>query len=341
MPANLVITGGRVRTMDPARPLATSVAFRGGDAVAADLLAAMEAEDDLALRVFLHQFVYPTTSDDAFAAILAAGTKAGKESGRRWRADGVKFMIDGVIDTGTAWLDEPDLQGAGVEPMWPDVQRFRSRVAQAHAAGFSVATHAIGDRGVRETLDAYAGLPGGPQGRCRVEHIEMVPDATLKRFAAESVVASVQPSHVRWLKPDLSDPWSRRLDVPRCSHAFRSGDIVASGALTVLGSDWPVAPFDPRQGFFAAEARRAHDVDNERPIGASASMSGEQALAGYTRNSALATGEGDRAGLIREGYRADLVLWAEDPSQVAVRDVVQLPVLLTVVDGVAVFRGER
>jgi hypothetical protein len=52
----------------------------------------------------------------------------------------------------------------------------------------------------------------------------------------------MQPIHLRWLKPDLSDPWSKRLDHERCSHAMRSGDLSAAGALVVLGSDWPVAP---------------------------------------------------------------------------------------------------
>jgi predicted amidohydrolase YtcJ len=65
-------------------------------------------------------------------------------------------MLDGVIDTGTAWLDEPDAMGAGQDPMWPDPARYAHRVGQFHAAGFRVATHAIGDRAVREVLDAVA-----------------------------------------------------------------------------------------------------------------------------------------------------------------------------------------
>ena len=164
--------------------------------------------------------------------------------------------LDGVIDTGTAWLEEPDSHGEGLEPMWPDLSLYHRRARMFHDAGFRVATHAIGDRAVREVLDVYAGLPGTPSAPHRIEHIETSPDRTVARFAPQGVTASMQPVHMRWVAHDMTDPWSQRLDHTRCDHAWRSGDIAASGALVVLGSDWPVAPFDPRMGFFAARERR-------------------------------------------------------------------------------------
>lgn len=299
------------------------------------LLAELESAGLLNLRVALHHFVTPATSDDELAEIVACRSRAG----RRWRADGAKFMIDGVIDTGTAWLEEPDTFGAGRDPMWPDPDAYRGRLRQVHDAGFRVATHAIGDRAVREVLDAYAGLPGGSAGRHRIEHIETAPDATVARFAPERVTASMQPIHLRWLKPDLSDPWSLRLDPRRCARGMRSGDLSAAGALVVLGSDWPVAPFDPRAGFFAGRLRRAPDVADERPIGASRPLNGEEVLAGYTINPARVLGEAQVAGRIRPGFRADLVGWGADPVTCPAADVMELPVLLTIVDGQVVHQA--
>ena len=303
----------------------------GVDTVA--LLDSLESEGELNTRVLLHHFIYPTTSDEEVEAILATRARAG----RRWAADGVKFMLDGVIDTGTAWLEEPDAHGQGGEPMWPEIDHYRKRIRQFHDAGFRIATHAIGDRAVREVLDTYTTLPGGSAGRHRIEHIETAPDSLVARFAPEGVTASMQPIHLRWLKPDLSDPWSKRLDHERCSHAMRSGDLSAAGALVVLGSDWPVAPYDPRFGFFAAQQRRSHDVDDPRPIGASVPLTGEQTLAGYTVNSARAVGD-SAGGSLAVGKRADLVSWVDDPAAVNPNDVTDLAVQLTVIDGQVVHR---
>ena len=119
------------------------------------VLEALEAQDLLDLRVCLHSWVDPSDDEDALADIVARRDLAGP----RWSAAAVKFMLDGVIDTGTAWLEEPDTHGDGTDPMWPDVEHFRRTLRRFHDAGFRIATHAIGDRAVREVLDAYATFP--------------------------------------------------------------------------------------------------------------------------------------------------------------------------------------
>jgi predicted amidohydrolase YtcJ len=123
------------------------------------------------------------------------------------------------------------------------------------------------------------------------------------------------------------------LDANRCAHGWRSGDLFASGALVVLGSDWPVAPFDPRMGFFAAQRRRAHDVENDGPIGTTRALTASQTLAGYTVNAALAVGASQDRGMIRVGMAADLVTWQDDPVAVSPEDIVAMPILQTVSAG--------
>ena len=210
--------------------------------------------------------------------------------------------------------------------MWPDLELFRARHARFHAARSRIATHAIGDRAVRETLDSWAALPSGSAGRHRTEHLETLPDATLARPGPELATASMQPVHLRWLAPDLTDPWSARLDLPRCVYAWRFGDVADSGALVVLGSDWPVAPSDPRFGFYAARTRHAHDVE-PGAYGSSRPLTGEEMLAGYTRNPALAVGAD--AAVVAQGRPADLVIWGGDPVTVGVAELPELPVMVT------------
>ncbi len=141
----------------------------------------------------------------------------------------------------------------------------------------------------------------------------------------------MQPIHLRWLNAAMSDPWSERIGVHRCSHAMPSGDIDATGANVVLGSDWPVAPFDPRLGFFAAQRRYAPDVEDRRPIGSSRTLTGLETLAGYTVNAARV--DGGQGGVLRVGAPADFVAWGADIVECAPEDVTDLPVHLTVVGG--------
>jgi hypothetical protein len=296
-----------------------------------DALRTLEESGLLGVRVRQHSWVDPGDDAAAIEDILARRDLVGQ----RWSANSVKFMLDGVIDTGTAWLEEADTQGEGTDPMWPDLARFRRAVTRFDDAGFFIATHAIGDRAVREVLDAYAQL--NSRGRHRIEHIEAPPGETVARFHREGVHASMQPVHMRWLSPDMSDPWSQRLGVHRCSHAMPSGDMQESGANLVLGSDWPVAPFDPRFGFFAAQRRHAHDVEDPRPVGTSRPLTGLETLEGYTVNAARVTG--GPGGVLRVGAPADFVAWGDDITQVSPEEVIDLPVHLTVVDGEVVHGG--
>ena len=295
-------------------------------------LASLEGSGALSVRVALHYRMDPDTSDDPVDEIIRGGVR----HGNYYRADGVKFILDGVIETGTAWLEEPDSKGGGTVPMWPDLSRYMQLVRRFDSAGYRVATHAIGDRAVRTVLDLYADLPKSNL-RHRVEHIETAPPSTVARFASQGVTASMQPIHLRWIRPDLSDPWSERLGPERCEHAMPHGDLLAAGALVVLGSDWPVAPFDPRLGLAAAQLRRAPDFEGGGAIGKSRALTAVEALAGYTVNAAKAIGKEQSLGILREGYKADLVLWVSDPTVCPPDHLAHLPIAATSFDGKIVY----
>jgi hypothetical protein len=201
------------------------------------------------------------------------------------------------------------------------------------------ATHAIGDAAVSHVLDALATLPPGtPAPRHRIEHLETLPADQVPRFAALGVVASMQPSHATdYTRADHSDNWSRRLGTARADRAWRCADLLAAGALLTLGSDWPIAPFDPRIVLAAAVLRRPYDRPDLAPVAPGQALTVAQALAGYTRAPALVangSGAGGRAGLVEVGAPADLTVFDDDPLAVRPDQLPHLPVALTVVDGV-------
>jgi predicted amidohydrolase YtcJ len=312
----------------------TATHLMDGNLATLELLRTLEANGDLALRAVASYWIEPDTPREQWEAYAAHRD----ERGRRWRAGVAKLFIDGVIDSGTAWLYEPDTEGAGTEPFWPDPARYREAVAFFAGHGFQCVTHACGDRGVREALDAYRAAPKVPGVHHRIEHIETLKAHDLPRFAAEGVIASMQAQHMMWLEPDRSDNWSLRVGPERCDGAFPTRSLFESGAMLTLGSDWPVARFDPRVGMAAARLRRPPGQRERQPYD-DQRLDALQALEGYTSWPARTVGHADRQGRIAPGYWGDVTAFAADPVDCDADDLPDNPVLLTIVDGQVVHRA--
>jgi predicted amidohydrolase YtcJ len=325
----------RARTAEVLHAMAAA-GLTGGHAMDANgtslaTLAALDDEGTLPLRLRVAPWCQPGADDAAVRELIGLqGT-----GGRLWGVAGVKLFMDGTIDNGTAWLERPDCHGESTHAFWPDPRRYTEIVAELHAAGVPTATHAIGDAAVRHVLDAVerARAAHARPVRHRVEHIETVPDDTVRRFAALGVVASMQPTHCcEFTRADHTDNWSRRLGEERASRAFRCRDLWDAGARVVLGSDWPIAPFPPLGVMAGARHRRPADLSLP-PHGPEQALTPLQALQGVTVNPAWAAGEEHAAGRLAVGHRADLTVLADNPLDIADTDLAGLPVLLTVVAG--------
>ncbi len=313
----------------------TSVHGMDGEPATFDLLRKLEGSGDLSVRMVMPLWQKPDTPFDCMQDQLSLRTLRG----RRWRGGTAKFFIDGVIESGTAWLVEPDTRGEGVHPFWPDPARYRKAVKLFAEAGFQCITHAVGDMAVRCALDAYDTSGAAPGIRHRIEHIEQLTDQDMPRFAELGVVASMQPLHMHAFEPDQSDEWSNRVGASRIARTFRTGDLKRSGAIVALGSDWMVAPFDPRLGMAWSRLRRRPGQPERPPIGADQCLSAIDTLLGYTVEAARAVSEDHFSGRIAPGFRADLTAFTEDPVDIGADELIDLPVRMTVVDGEIVYRA--
>ncbi|GAA1503976.1 amidohydrolase [Streptomyces albidochromogenes] len=297
-----------------------------------DFFTELDAAGELPLRLRVAPWCQPGTDSDGVRALIEQQGRGGA----LWRTDGVKLFMDGTIDNGTAWLERPDCHGESTHAFWPDPAVYTRVIGELHRAGVPTATHAIGDAAVRHVLDSVAKAQAGSgRGvRHRIEHIETVPDDTLRRFAELGVVASMQPTHCcDFTRADHTDNWSRRLGEERASHAWRCRDLWEAGATVVLGSDWPIAPYPPLGVMAGARHRRPARDLSLPPHGPEQALSASRALRAMTVNAAFVAGEERQAGRIAVGYRADLSVFAENPLTTDATDLPDLPVLLTVLDG--------
>ena len=237
------------------------------------------------------------------------------ERGRLWRAGTAKFFLDGVLDSGTAWLVDPGPGGANAHPFWPDVGRYaaagpplhatpasarsRTRSATARCAARSTPTPPPDRRG--------AGCTGSSTSRrCSTR--------TCRASRRSGVAASMQPLHMEGLDdPATPSSWVDGLSAGRYERGFRAGDLARAGALIPLGSDWFVADFDPRVGLAWAQLRRKPGRPDLVPYLPAQALDAETALRGYTTAAARVAGDEDVYGRLRPGLRADITVLGGDP----------------------------
>jgi predicted amidohydrolase YtcJ len=231
----------------------------------------------------------------------------------------VKIMTDGVLENHTGALLEPYCDGCGghtdnrglafVEP-----ELLNAAVTELDRLGFQVHLHAIGDRAVRNALDAVAAARaahGMNDLRHHIAHIQVVHPADVPRFAALGVVANCQ-AYWAQSEPQLDEFTVPFLGAERALQQYPFEAIRQAGARLAMGSDWAVTTANPLDQIEVAVTRidpkhrdRAAFLPQQR-------LSLADAFAAFTAGSAWVNHDETDAGLLAVGRRADLALLSDD-----------------------------
>jgi predicted amidohydrolase YtcJ len=248
----------------------------------------------------------------------------------RLRIGPVKMFADGSLIGRTAAMFEPfatDPGNIGFFVVEEDL--LKERILRLHKAGWQIAIHAIGDRGVATVLDGYeAALKAAPRAdhRHRIEHAGVVTPAILDRMAHLGVLG-VPQQHFIYRTGDgyLANLGRERARWCYPQKAYLDRKMVLSGS-----SDRPVVPGAPLLGI--------HDAVNQRtasgqPYVLEEAITVEQALTAYTLGSAYASFEERVKGSLEAGKLADLVVLGADPTAVDPAALREVPVLAAMVGG--------
>ncbi len=267
----------------------------------------------------------------------------------RFAATSVKIMQDGVIENVTAAVLEPYLDAEGrttdnVGKSFVEAQELKRAVTRLDAEGFQVHIHAIGERAVREALDAFeaARFANGPNDlRHHIAHIQVIHPDDVPRFAALGVVANAQPL---WAVNEgqmehLTKPF---LGPERSAWQYPFGSLVRAGARVAMGSDWSVSSPDPVWGIHVAVNRTSPPEYPYGHVSDDAFLPDERldvrsALDGYTINSAFVNHLDDTTGSIEVGKEADLVVLDRDLLSLPAAELSSATVRLTLVGGERVY----
>lgn len=267
--------------------------------------------------------------------------------GGRFAATSVKVMQDGVAENFTASMLEPYCDGhghftdnSGISFVDPAV--LDEAVPMLDAEGFQVHFHAIGDRAVRECLDAVEraiALNGRRDNRHHIAHIQVVHPEDVPRFRELGVAANMQSLWATY-EPQMVELTLPFLGEARSAWQYPFGDLLRAGAVLAAGSDWSVSTPDPMAAIHTAVNRTAAPGHEEGAYGA---FLPEQAidlatsLTAYTAGSAWVNHLDDVTGTIEVGKLADLVVLDRDPFAGPADEIGATHALQTFVEGERVF----
>ena len=257
------------------------------------------------------------------------------EAGTRYRPGSVKFMVDGVCENSTAAMVHPY---AGSEEDYGLTFLPRELLLEAvpltMAAGLQPHFHGIGDRAIRDALDAVAAGSAADAQKTRphIAHVQVVRPEDIPRFAELNVAVNAQ---MLWACHDdtMVDLTAPRLGEERTSWQYPFRSLIDSGAVFACGSDWAVSTPDPFPQMFVAATRRMPDDDRALELGQAITL--EEALAGFTTGAAWVNHEETRSGSITPGKAADLVVVEGNPLDID--EVLTAEVVATFVAGALVY----
>jgi predicted amidohydrolase YtcJ len=198
----------------------------------------------------------------------------------------------------------------------------------AAAAGFQLATHAACNAGIDEVLAAYEALPAG-RFRHRAEHLVSLDERQARRLAATGAIGVVQPAYVE----RIGDEWEA-MPVPSRLHSVPLRMLLDGGVPLAGSSDAPVAPFSPLRGMQAAVTRWTAGGLMHQP---DQSINALEALRLWTTGAALALSRQERAGVLRPGADADLVVLSANPLTAVASRLGAISVERTLVGGRTVY----
>lgn len=315
----------------------TAIIDADADSIMLAAYHSMEQSGELSVRVTAAQ---RTRTKEGAAQVARLERLRRQFRSRLLDPNSAKIFEDGVIEAGTAALLQPYLN----RPDWSgtpnrEAPSLDSLVAALDRAGFQVHVHAIGDRAIRLSLDAFEkarGMNGVRDSRHIIAHIELFDPQDIPRFQALGVIADFQPlwayqdSYIK----DLTEPV---LGPARSRWLYPIGSVWKTGARIAAGSDWSVSSMNPLEAIQVAVTRRAPEADSGPGWIPEERVSLDAMLRAYTINGAFARFADSTTGTLTPGKLADVVLLDRDLFAIPSTQISQSRVRLTVMGGRVVF----
>ena len=310
----------------------TSIHNMDGNGYQLELLKALLDNNELTARVeipFHQKNYFEAARIDEAIAMREAYQGDMLHSGR------VKIFMDGVLESMTALMldDYPGFPGERGAPLFT-AEQFNEVATRADRHGLQISVHAIGDGGVRRTLDGYEAAQkanGKRDSRHRIEHIELIDKADIPRLQQLGVIASLQPIVGLGVPGNPLEPCLTRIG-DKLPQSYAWASLREAGATIAFSSDWPVSPLDPFLGM--QSAMTAVPLSPECKPQAQSLM---DTLHSFTAAGAYMEFAEDKKGKLMPGMLADVIVLNGNIEATPADQVSKIKPVLTVCDGRVTF----
>jgi predicted amidohydrolase YtcJ len=251
-----------------------------------------------------------------------------------FKIGGIKLSLDGGVVPRTGYFYEPYV---GEPNNYGRTKWEKDDLVEAvhllHDAGFQTCTHTIGDKAIDWVLDAIENamkINPRPDPRHQIIHIYYPTPEAIDRVKRLGVMANVQTTFIYF----EGDTYVKNLGEERgeCVKPLRS--FVSKGIPVANSQDYPSGPMPARIGLWAAVAR---ETFGGKVVCPEERLTVKEALRTYTIWAAKHLFMEDKIGSLETGKYADLVVWDKDLYSVPTRDLKDLVVEMTILNGEVVY----
>jgi len=300
---------------------------------------ALDARGELTARVSAS---ITADTDKVLADVPRLKALRAQYRGKRFHADAVKIFADGVLETRTAAVLAPyigfgdDRGKANLAPA-----DFQALATALDKEGFQIHVHAIGDRAIRDTLDALEAAEkanGRRDARHHIAHLELIDPADIPRFRRLGVVANFQPLWANGDKyiTELTEP---KLGPERSRWIYPIASVIAAGGVTAFGSDWSVSSMNPLEGIEVAVTHREPGTGPGPAWLPQEQIALPDAIAAYTIRGAYLDFTEKETGSIEPGKAADVIVVDRNLFEIPPSQIHEAKVLWTLLEGREVYRA--
>lgn len=265
-----------------------------------------------------------------------------KYKGKNFEIDHIKILLDGVLESRTAYLNEPysDKNDNYRGMLRFDLETLTATVKKANELGITIHVHTIGDGAFKMALDAFEKAKSSPDKRNAITHMQLVKPEDIDRMAKLKVIAVANPV---WFLKDPND--YDVLSVPflgkeRAENQYPMKSLFDKGILVTQATDYPVTTdINPLFGIQTGIIRQLPGRP-ETALNTKECVTFEQMMKAATINGAYELKCEDTFGSITVGKEADMVLLDSDITTCKPEKITDAKVLGTMINGEWVYTSK-